>query len=71
MLTPTVWVAVALRRVLIRFLVPPEIQGFARSAPGRRALPDAARLLVRSVTPRAGRAAEAVPVNPRGLKDRA
>jgi hypothetical protein len=71
MLTPTVWVAVALRRVLIRFSVHAEIQGFARSAPRASSPPDAARLFVRSVTPRAGRAVEAVPVNPRGLKDRA
>lgn len=60
-----------MRRVLIRFSEHAEIQGFVRCAPRASSPPDAARLFVRSVTPRAGRAAEAVSINPRGLKDRA
>jgi hypothetical protein len=71
MITPSVRIGAALRRVLINFFEPLDFQGFARSAPRASSPPDAARLLVRSVTPRAGRAVEAVLVNLRGLKDRA
>jgi hypothetical protein len=71
MITPSVRIGAALRRVLISFFDSLEIQRITRSAPRASSPPDVARLLVRSVTPRAGRAVEAVSVNPRGLKDHA
>lgn len=69
MVTPTVGAAVALRHVLISFFAPLKIQGFAHRAPRASSPPDAPRLLVRSVSPRAGRAVEAAPVNPRRPSD--
>ena len=69
MLTPTVRAAVALRHVLISFFDPLDSQRFAHRAPRASSPQDAARLLVRSVTPRAGRAAEAVSIHPRRPTD--